>query len=103
MSHKSFAFESEHKSQIFPEEKLPCRITLDDLDEDDMKSFRSGSYQPLPSKDQAGRSVLVVNATRIKFEKSWKNEVRLREEIIVQELKMFEMSQRLSFSICSSF
>lgn len=65
----------DHKAELFPLEKLPCRITLDDLSEDDMFSFRTGTFQPLPTKDQAGRTVLVIDISKLDY-KHWKNQVR---------------------------
>ena len=45
------------KLELFPPEKLHRRITLDDLDDDDMASMMQNSFQPLSSKDQAGRTI----------------------------------------------
>jgi hypothetical protein len=48
----------EHKLQLFGVCKLCKRITLEDLNEDDLEALQTGSLQYLPQKDQAGRPVL---------------------------------------------
>lgn len=64
----------DNKAELFPVHKLPCPITLDDMDEDDMACFRNGNFQPLRYKDQAGRTVNVLNFAKVNY-KHWKNEV----------------------------
>eukprot|EP00934_Nitzschia_sp_Nitz4_P001460 Nitzschia sp. Nitz4//scaffold38_size140716//56163//59474//NITZ4_003140-RA/size140716-processed-gene-0.31-mRNA-1//1//CDS//3329550057//1460//frame0 len=65
----------EHKAELFPVDILPRRITLDDLDEDDMQCMRNGALQMLQQKDQAGRTIVVINVSKVK-RKHWKNELR---------------------------
>lgn len=47
------------KKSLFGAEKLVKDITLDDLDEDDMETLRSGYMQLPPYTDMAGRTLLV--------------------------------------------
>ena len=63
------------KFLLFGEEKLVKRITLDDLDEDDMECFRHGAIQVLPQKDRSGRAIWFIDLTNLEF-KDWKNQVR---------------------------
>ncbi|KAG7344064.1 hypothetical protein IV203_022072 [Nitzschia inconspicua] len=48
----------EMKLELFGHEKLGTRITLDDLDHEDLKTLRSGGFQSLPSRDRDGRVVV---------------------------------------------
>eukprot|EP00934_Nitzschia_sp_Nitz4_P009394 Nitzschia sp. Nitz4//scaffold63_size106090//69156//70835//NITZ4_004398-RA/size106090-augustus-gene-0.160-mRNA-1//1//CDS//3329555999//9384//frame0 len=64
----------EHKLELFGEAKLPKKITLDDLDEDDMACFQKGSLIFL-GKDRSGRAVDLINPMRMEY-KHWKNQVR---------------------------
>ena len=63
----------DHKMALFGEAKLPKAITLDDLDEDDMAVFQTGSYVILPKKDRAGRGVGLMNIPAMKY-RHWKNQ-----------------------------
>jgi hypothetical protein len=65
----------EHKLELFGADKLVKRITLEDMNEDDMAAGRTGAVTILPQKDQAGRSILFTHPTRYAF-KHWKNQVR---------------------------
>ena len=47
------------KKELFGTQKLVKEITLDDFDEDDMETLRSGYMQVPPYKDMAGRTILV--------------------------------------------
>ena len=47
----------EHKVQLFGEEKLVKKLTLDDLDDDDKAALRPGSHLFLLGKDTVGRAV----------------------------------------------
>ncbi len=64
----------DHKWELFGEAKLPKTITLDDLDEDDMEVFQTGSHVILPKKDRAGRGVGLINLPPMRF-RHWKNQV----------------------------
>ncbi|KAL3943359.1 MAG: hypothetical protein SGBAC_002562 [Bacillariaceae sp.] len=55
------------KLELFGEDKLVKEITLDDLNEDDMESLRSGGFQVLPRPDRAGRSILFGRYTCFKY------------------------------------
>jgi hypothetical protein len=49
----------ELKKSLFGTEKLVKDITIDDLDEDDMETLRSGYMQLPPYTDMAGRTILI--------------------------------------------
>mmetsp|Transcript_42976 Transcript_42976/g.104044 ORF Transcript_42976/g.104044 Transcript_42976/m.104044 type:complete len:364 (+) Transcript_42976:149-1240(+) len=48
------------KMQLFGQEKLCKDITLQDLDKDDIEFLKSGHMQILPTRDSAGRVVVMV-------------------------------------------
>lgn len=77
----------DHKMELFGEGKLAKKITLDDLDADDMATFRTSSFVILPKKDRAGRRVGVINLPPMKF-KSWQNQVSLYTLEHWRELKI---------------
>lgn len=64
----------DHKLELFGEAKLPKKITLDDLDEDDKAVFQTGCQIILPQKDRSGRTIQIINIPRMSF-KHWKNQV----------------------------
>ena len=64
------------KRILFGEGKLTKRITLEDLNDDDMEALLRGSIQILP-KDQAGRPVVFLAGKHVKF-KEWQNQVSRR-------------------------
>lgn len=51
----------ETKKTLFGPEKLATHITLDDLDEDDIRCLESGIMQLLPARDRAGRGIFFWN------------------------------------------
>eukprot|EP00536_Pseudo-nitzschia_multiseries_P003775 jgi/Psemu1/186608/e_gw1.59.6.1 len=55
------------KLRLFGEDRLVRDIVLDDLDDDDMESLRSGGFQVLPQRDAAGRSVLFGRYTAMRY------------------------------------
>mmetsp|Transcript_37432 Transcript_37432/g.90844 ORF Transcript_37432/g.90844 Transcript_37432/m.90844 type:complete len:405 (+) Transcript_37432:141-1355(+) len=55
------------KLDLFGQDKLVKEITLEDLNEDDMESLRSGGFQVLPKPDRAGRSILFGRYTCFKY------------------------------------
>jgi hypothetical protein len=65
----------DHKQILFGEGKLAKRITLEDMDEDDMAAVKTGAIQSLPQKDQSGRPVWFTALNQFKY-KSWENQVR---------------------------
>jgi hypothetical protein len=65
----------ESKMQLFGEEKLAKKITLEDLDEDDMEALKTGSVRYLHRKDQSRRSILFVHPREFRYT-HWKNQVR---------------------------
>jgi hypothetical protein len=77
---KKLCLHFDHKWELFGEAKLPKKITLDDLDEDDIAVIRSGSYIILPKKDRAGRRIGVINLPPM-HHKHWKNQVRNIESL----------------------
>eukprot|EP00980_Cylindrotheca_fusiformis_P019631 scaffold6821_cov127-Cylindrotheca_fusiformis.AAC.5 len=65
------------KHLLFGKDKLVKEITLDDLDEDDKRSFQRGSIQVLPVRDTAGRLVF-VNIGGLSHFKSIESELRAK-------------------------
>jgi len=63
-----------HKVALFGTEKLVKRITLDDLNEDDLFSLRSGANQILVQPDRSGRQVWLTCMSGMRY-KHWKNQV----------------------------
>lgn len=51
----------EVKRHLFGTKKLCKRVTLDDLDEDDIRCLDSGIMQILPARDRAGRAIFFWN------------------------------------------
>lgn len=64
-----------NKLFLFGEEKLAKKITLDDMDDDDMAAIRTGAIRTLPERDQAGRTVWFIAQKHYAY-KDWKNQVR---------------------------
>jgi hypothetical protein len=56
------------KLELFGEEKLVKKITLDDLSEDDMKVFNTGYFMILDHKDSAGRPIWFCDLPKYAFE-----------------------------------
>ena len=50
----------QHKHYLFGPRKLVQDITINDLDEDDLTTLRSGVLQILPSKDRSGRPIAII-------------------------------------------
>jgi hypothetical protein len=67
----------EDKMQLFGKEKLAKKITLEDLDEDDIEALKTGSLRYLHRKDQSRRAILWVQPREFRY-KHWKNQVRTR-------------------------
>ena len=65
----------EHKVQLFGEEKLVKKLTLDDLDDDDKAALRTGSHLFLLGKDTVGRAVCFM-CQKFCDVKTWKNQLR---------------------------
>ena len=63
------------KKSLFGPSKLCQDITLDDLNEDDMETLRSGYLQLPPHKDMAGRTIL-VGMMKLRTMKAGANVVR---------------------------
>lgn len=82
----------EHKLELFGEAKLPKKITLDDMDPDDLEVFRTGSHIILTKRDRAGRKVNLIDLTRISF-KHWKNQVRFCVvQVLAQHLRNIQLT-----------
>jgi hypothetical protein len=64
----------EEKRTLFGEEKLTKDIVLEDLDENDMDTLRSGYMQVLPMKDQGGRRIIAI-MTKLRRFKNVENTV----------------------------
>jgi hypothetical protein len=50
----------EGKLKLFGADKLTKIITMEDLDEDDLATLKSGYLQLLPERDRAGRAIIVL-------------------------------------------
>jgi hypothetical protein len=50
----------EGKLKLFGPDKLTKIITMEDLNEDDMATLKSGYLQLLPERDRAGRAIIIV-------------------------------------------
>jgi hypothetical protein len=68
----------EQKIMLFGPEKLAKDIKLDDLDEGDVACLESGLIQVLPSRDSAGRAILVWSPSLKNRKSSVMNRVSLR-------------------------
>jgi hypothetical protein len=69
----------EGKRSLFGKEKLTKDITLEDLDEDDLATLKSGYLQLLPMKDRSGRRILGV-MTKLRTFKHVENVVRVSSD-----------------------
>jgi hypothetical protein len=87
----------DHKMELFGEAKLPKTITLEDLDDDDLAVFKTGSYIILPKKDRSGRQPQLLNLPRMSF-KNWKNQVRHQVSIRIIRMEGAESLIILFFS-----
>lgn len=65
----------DHKLRLFGINKLVKPITLDDLDEEDLRDLHSGSLQVLPQKDRAGRTIIISFHEKHGY-KTFENHVR---------------------------
>lgn len=63
------------KLELFGEEKLVKRLTLDDLDQDTLDELHRGSILWLPVKDRSNRPVLFVVQKNFAY-KTWQSKVR---------------------------
>jgi hypothetical protein len=72
----------QNKLELFGEAKLVKRITLDDMDEEDMETVQTGAVQILSLKDRAGRSVIFAAQQHYKY-KRWQNQVCGKSEIYI--------------------
>jgi hypothetical protein len=57
----------ENKQKLFGEDKLVKKITLDDLDKEDMELFQKGGFLILPHKDRSGRPICCADVSRFDF------------------------------------
>jgi hypothetical protein len=64
----------EEKLNLFGDEKLVKKITLDDLDPDDISGLCNGAGHLLPHKDRSGRLIFFADYYYLDF-KDWKNVV----------------------------
>lgn len=78
----------ESKLELFGEEKLVKRITLEDLDEDALAELANGSYQFLPIRDRSNRAICFMIPRRLLFRnKNWKSKIRVAWYLIMAELE----------------
>ena len=71
---KRLAAYFQYKLDLFGDEKLVTRITLKDMNDDDMESMKANSTILVPMKDRAGRRMFFVHLDLFKH-KSWQNQV----------------------------
>eukprot|EP00339_Tiarina_fusa_P004947 CAMPEP_0117025988 /NCGR_PEP_ID=MMETSP0472-20121206/19143_1 /TAXON_ID=693140 ORGANISM="Tiarina fusus, Strain LIS" /NCGR_SAMPLE_ID=MMETSP0472 /ASSEMBLY_ACC=CAM_ASM_000603 /LENGTH=485 /DNA_ID=CAMNT_0004732857 /DNA_START=14 /DNA_END=1471 /DNA_ORIENTATION=- len=57
----------EDKLELFGEDKLVKKITLDDLSEEDMEEWHKGVSTVLPCRDRSGRPISFVDCTKMDF------------------------------------
>ena len=74
------------KLELFGMEKLVKRITLQDLDEDDLAELTSGSFQFLPFRDQSNRALCMVTPSRALY-KTWQSTMRAVYYAIMTQLE----------------
>ena len=78
----------ESKLELFGEEKLVKRITLDDLDDDTHAELTNGLIQFLPMRDRSNRAISVA-VPRV-ISKAWKPVIRAAWYAIMAELEKEE-------------
>jgi hypothetical protein len=64
----------QNKLELFGDAKLVKRITLEDMDEEDMETIQTGAVHMMSQNDRAGRSVLFLAPKHCKY-KRWQNQV----------------------------
>jgi hypothetical protein len=67
----------QNKLELFAEDKLVKRITLEDLSADDRQELGTGSFQFLTEHDRSGRAICVVVQKLFNY-KTWQSKVRRR-------------------------
>eukprot|EP00980_Cylindrotheca_fusiformis_P020508 scaffold7564_cov117-Cylindrotheca_fusiformis.AAC.2 len=83
----------ETKCMLFGKDKLVKDITLDDLDEDDRNGLRRGNLQILPTRDRAGRRI-VVNFRGLASFKSVESELRAKFYLFMSAILESEETQK---------
>jgi hypothetical protein len=76
----------ESKLELFGEDKLVKRITLEDLDETSLAELASGSHHFLPTRDRSNRALCFVMPSHGIF-KGWKSKMRAVWYAIMTELE----------------
>jgi hypothetical protein len=74
------------KRRLFGRDKLVKEITLNDLDDDDKESLKSGSFQVLPHEDRAGR-ILLLGLPGLSRNQKLENDLRARFYFFMTVLK----------------
>jgi hypothetical protein len=79
----------QNKNELFGEEKLVKKLTLDDLEPEDVEEIMTGSFHYAPNKDSRGRTICLVIQKLFDY-KSWQSKVRSRNayEIRVELITM---------------
>lgn len=85
----------ESKLELFGEEKLVKRITLEDLDKEDLANLNNGTYHFLPLRDRSNRAICLVMQNLANF-KNWMSTIRCVWYEIMTEIEN-EDSQRNGF------
>jgi hypothetical protein len=59
----------DHKCNLFGEDKLVKRLTLDDLSEDELYLYKIGYMAELPFRDRSGRPIIFGDGTKLDFDR----------------------------------
>mmetsp|Transcript_13007 Transcript_13007/g.20941 ORF Transcript_13007/g.20941 Transcript_13007/m.20941 type:complete len:477 (+) Transcript_13007:249-1679(+) len=83
----------QYKMELFGEEKLVKKITLEDLTPDDMDELMSGSFQFLEEKDRCGRAVCFLMQRLVRY-KTWQSKLRTVWYSIMSALENDDEAQK---------
>jgi hypothetical protein len=87
----------EQKMILFGPQKLCKYITLDDMNSADMECIENSHMQLLPSRDQAGRTILVMALSFMKYVKP-ENQVSLSSCYVSKPASKFSLRRLHTFS-----
>jgi hypothetical protein len=77
----------EIKRSLFGQDKLVTKITMDDLDEEDVKNVEGGSFQISPCMDRSGRKIVLIFPS-LRRKTLVESELRARYYIIMSLLEL---------------
>lgn len=55
------------KLSVFGEERAFRKVSFRDLSDDDLASFRNGSYRAMPNRDKAGRAIMYCSPQELEY------------------------------------